>query len=231
MWHPLSRTTSPSKTSEQKVPYIMRITKLEHVATETEPAGAALLSFRSQSPLSFEAGQFGLWIVKGSFRPFTIASAPDDELVQLATRLHDQSAIKRKLGALTPGDQVRIVGPIGSLAQEDENRPIVYIMQGIGVSVARSMIHSGLHQEQMLIHVGAPYFREELESQVTDAIYPADRDAFDASIGDTVARTPGAHFVVAGSSAFVTATARTLSTLGVPKAHIAADSFIGLPNT
>lgn len=208
----------------------MQFARLENVMTEPDPAGASLLSFRPARPFPFRAGQFGLWVVGRSFRPFSIASAPDDEFVQLATRLHDKSGIKRALGRLSPGGRVRLLGPFGSIAPADKTCPIVYVVQGIGITPARSMIRAGQDRPQTLIHIGAPYFRDELEPRVTQAHYPQDRAALDATLAETVAASPDAHFVVAGSSAFTKATSRALVAAGVAKRRISADGFIGLTN-
>lgn len=208
----------------------MQFARLEHVMTESDPAGASLLSFRPTRPFRFRAGQFGLWVVGGIVRPFSIASAPDDEFVQLATRLHEGSGIKQALGRLTPGSRVRLLGPGGAIAPADDAGSIVYVAQGIGISVARSMIRAEPERPQTLIHIGAPYFRGDLEPRVTRAHYPQDRAAFDDALAATVAASYDAHFVVAGSSAFTKAVSHTLAAAGVAKHRISADGFIGLPN-
>ena len=76
---------------------------------------AVALWFRPQRPLGFRAGQHGLWAVPhGGLAPFTVASAPEEDLVALGTRLRSQSRMKRALAALTPGAGVRITGPLSS---------------------------------------------------------------------------------------------------------------------
>lgn len=209
----------------------MPFVKLTHVSTETDPAGASLLSFRPARPFARRAGQFGLWVVGGNVRPFTIASAPADEFVQLGTRLHAGSGIKRALSGLQPGDSIRFLGPIGKVAPPDDGTPVVYVSQGIGITPARALIRERPARPQTLIHVGAPYFRAELEPLVNAATYPANRDDFDAVLTAAARADDGSHFIVAGSSGFVRTTSALLRQHGIGTNRIHGDGFIGLPDS
>lgn len=208
----------------------MHLATLTHVRTDHDPAGASLLSFRPDKPFDYRAGQFGLWIVGGSFRPFTIASTPGDQFIQLGTRLHQGSGIKRALSRLHPGDHARILGPFGHIDPADDPGPVIYAVQGIGVTPARSIIRAHPDRAATLIHVGSPYFRDELEPLATAAIYPKDRDAFTDALKEAASTQPQAQFVVAGSTAFTKSTTAALKALAIPAEHIHADGFIGLPD-
>ncbi len=209
----------------------MAFVKLFHVRTDTDPAGASLLSFRPAHPFTHKAGQFGLWIAGGSARPFTIASAPGDEFVQLGTHLHSGSRIKRALSALGPGDTVRFLGPIGGIAPPDDGSAVVYVTQGIGVTPARALIRERPARPQTLIHVGAPHFRAELEPLVDEAVFPAGRVDLADALTAAAASGDGSHFLVAGSNGFVRATSALLKQHGIDASHIHADGFLGLPDS
>ena len=206
----------------------MKFAALTHVDTRTDTAGASLLSFQPRRPFAYRAGQFGLWIVHSTVRPFTIASAPSDEFIQLGTRLHRESRIKRVLSSLRAGDTVRLLGPFGKIAPSDDGHPVVYVAQGIGITPARALIRERPHRHQTLIHVGSPDFRAELEPLVDTAVYPASRDDATAALSAATQDADGAHYVVAGSTAFVNSTSQALRDLDVAPDRIHADGFMGL---
>ncbi|WP_137845386.1 FAD-dependent oxidoreductase [Microbacterium sp. 2FI] len=208
----------------------MRFATLTYLDTCADNSGASLLSFRPRDSIRRSTGQFGVWFVGGAVRPFTIASAPDDELLQLGTRLHSGSRIKRGLKALRPGDEVRLLGPFGGITLADDSRPIVHLIQGIGATLARSLIRQWPSRRHTLVQVGAPYFGVELAPLVESAIYPGTRDEFNAAIPRTVAAEAGADYVVAGSSGFSKAVQFSLRSAGVARDRIHAEGFIGLPN-
>lgn len=76
---------------------------------------------------------------KGSTRTFTIASAPHEGELMIATRMRD-SAFKRFLKAAPPGTPVRIDGPNGEMVlHDDSRRPAVFLAGGIGITPFLSM--------------------------------------------------------------------------------------------
>jgi ferredoxin-NADP reductase len=206
------------------------LTTLIHVGTTTGESGVSVLSFRPGKPLRYTAGQYGLWLRGTTARPFTIASAPEDEFVQLATRLGSESRVKRMLAALTAGDRIRFLGPIGKLAPPEDGRPIVFLAQGIGITPARSLLRRPSARRRLLIHVGQPYFQDELHHWADQAIYPVDRAHFVATLEKTVDAERDAHYLVSGSPAFVTSTTRALDGFGVDHTRVRSDSFLGLPD-
>jgi ferredoxin-NADP reductase len=208
----------------------MRFSTLTHVSTEPVEGEVALLSFSPGKPLRYAPGQFGLWIVGAAARPFTIASSPLADRIQLATHLHEGSGIKRALSRLRPGDKVRLLGPIGKGAPPAGGAPLVHVTQGIGITTARSMLHSPSTGRQSLIHVGTPYFRAELEPLAAGATYLSNRGQLESALADVARAEPFSRFVVSGSAAFVRGVSETLRRLGVRNDHIRSDSFIGLPD-
>jgi ferredoxin-NADP reductase len=77
---------------------------------------------------------------EGNTRAFSLAGAPTEPGLMVATRLRD-TAFKRTLRELEPGAEVRIEGPFGSMTlHRKTNRPAVILAGGIGITPFRSMI-------------------------------------------------------------------------------------------
>lgn len=108
------------------------------------------MAFRFSKPEGFvyKAGQtIDLSLVdptetdtEGNTRTFSLASAPHEEHLMVATRMRD-TAYKRVLGKMTPGGKLELEGPFGTftLPNKSDGRH-VFMMGGIGATPARSMI-------------------------------------------------------------------------------------------
>jgi ferredoxin-NADP reductase len=103
-----------------------------------------ILSLRVERPRRFHhrAGQFAVLRLHTDegpdLRPLSIASAPDADVVEFATRV-GPSAFKRAFAALAPGDTVKLSRPLGSF-RLDPKRPAVMVSGGIGITPLRSML-------------------------------------------------------------------------------------------
>jgi ferredoxin-NADP reductase len=108
------------------------------------------LAFRFEKPVgfTFKAGQYiNLTLVdppetdtEGNVRTFSIASAPEEDLLLVATRMRD-SAFKRIAGRMPIGTEVRLEGPYGNLTlHPDAGRPAVFLAGGIGITPFRSLL-------------------------------------------------------------------------------------------
>ena len=83
--------------------------------------GTTAFLFGKPDGLSFKAGQYLNFTLldppetdaEGNTRTFSIASAPDDEELMMATRMRD-TAFKRVLKTMPLGAQVEIEGPYGN---------------------------------------------------------------------------------------------------------------------
>lgn len=195
--------------------------------------GTVAMHFRPRHPLRFAAGQHGLWVVPGGgAKPFTIASAPEEELMTLGTNLSSRSRFKRALGALEARSKVRFVGPVGGFTLEGTGAAVVMLAQGMGVTPFRSMLRhvaiSGADTRTTLIHVGARHpFRYDTAATVTAACYPTSREEFVRDAAAAAAQQRDATFMVSGSPAFVRSTAGLLTAVSVPPSQIARDRFYG----
>jgi ferredoxin-NADP reductase len=107
------------------------------------------MAFRLEKPAAwaFKAGQsIDLTLLdppetdaQGNTRAFTIASAPFEEDLVIATRLRD-TAFKRTLQAISLGTEFKIEGPFGNLLLHNKaERPAVFLAGGIGITPVRSI--------------------------------------------------------------------------------------------
>ncbi len=115
-----------------------------------EEVARGTIAFRFARPdgFTFRAGQaVNLALVdppetdaKGNSRTFSLASAPSDDALQVATRMRD-TAFKRVLGSLAPGAALKLRGPMGSFTlPDDASRPVVLLAGGIGITPFMSML-------------------------------------------------------------------------------------------
>lgn len=83
---------------------------------------------------------------EGNGRALSIASAPHEDSLMVATRMRD-TAFKRVLANLPLGAPVQIEGPNGSLTLHNNTaRPAVFIVGGIGITPVRSILARAAHE-------------------------------------------------------------------------------------
>ena len=134
----------PAKAEEQTLPkYSVKLNKREAVAEGT-------LSFYFDKPdgFVFKAGQFVELTLanppetdaEGNSRAFSLASAPSEPHLMVATRMRD-TAFKRGLRELPLGAEVQIEGPFGNLILHNNTaRAAVFLAGGIGITPFRSIV-------------------------------------------------------------------------------------------
>jgi ferredoxin-NADP reductase len=129
--------------------YDARLTRRETVAEGT-------MAFHFSKPPAFrhQAGQSLLLTLvdppetdgEGDARTFTIASAPHEPQLMIATRMRD-TAFKRVLKAAPIGTMLRIDGPSGEMVLHgDAARPAVFLAGGIGITPFLSMARHAANQ-------------------------------------------------------------------------------------
>jgi ferredoxin-NADP reductase len=108
------------------------------------------MGFFLEKPANFEfkAGQFArLTLIdppetdaRGNARTFTIASAPYEEDLMMASRMRD-TAFKRVMRTIPLGTEISFKGPYGALTlHDDATRPAVFLTGGIGITPFRSIL-------------------------------------------------------------------------------------------
>jgi ferredoxin-NADP reductase len=120
-----------------------------------EDVAEGTMAFRFAKPagFSFKPGQsVSLALIdppaepNSARRTFSLASAPFEDELAVATRMREGSAFKRTLKALPDGAQVRLTGPLGHMTlHEDPARAAVFIAGGIGITPFRSMLLQAEH--------------------------------------------------------------------------------------
>lgn len=213
--------------------------------------------FEPERPLTFEAGQYLRYTLqhrepdnRGVSRFFTIASAPAEGFVLLATRFSTPgSSFKRALSSLGEGAVVEAAGPFGQFVYADREGPAVFVAGGIGITPFRSILVD-LASRPRAAEITLLYanrtpdipFRRVFDDLATRQ--PALKVAYTVSQPDpewrgSVGRidegfirehaplTRDPLFYVAGPKAMVEATAETLRTIGVAAASIKRDFFPG----
>ena len=109
---------------------------------ETVAEGTMAFHFDKPAGFAHQAGQNAVFVLvdppetdaQGPGRTFTIASAPHEPALMVATHMRD-TAFKRVLKSAAPGMAVRIDGPSGAMVlHEDAARPAVFLAGGIGVT-------------------------------------------------------------------------------------------------
>jgi ferredoxin-NADP reductase len=111
--------------------------------------GTMAFRFEKPSGWTFKAGQYlDMTLLEpsetdseGNVLSFSIASAPHEETLMVATRMRD-TAFKCVLRAMPFGTAVKIEGPSGDLIlQKDSTRAAVFLAGGIGITPFRSIVH------------------------------------------------------------------------------------------
>lgn len=209
--------------------------KLTLVDKRQESGDVMTFVFRPAHPFRYEAGQYGLWFyprfIKGKpVRFFSFASSPSEETIQFSTHVSD-SDYKQKLQQLKVGDTAYVKGPIGRFTIRNKMKEAVFVVGGIGVVAARSIVKD-VRERQLpvsttVIHSASDFFlyQSDIKKYADDA-YFVNRQEFKEAIASVV-RDKGteAVYYAAGPPAFVDAAERELRRYGVRK--VIRDGFLG----
>ena len=116
----------------------------------SEPVAEGTRAFRFARPrgFAFKAGQaVQLTLENGEQRLFSLASAPFEDQLLIATRMRADSTFKSALAALPAGAKLRLQGPTGDFTlHEDAARPALFIAGGIGITPFLSMLRQAAHE-------------------------------------------------------------------------------------
>lgn len=130
--------------------YKAKLTKVEEVAE-----GTMAFYFSRPSGFEFRPGQFiDITLIdpsetdgEGNIRAFTIASAPFEDHLMVATRMRD-TAFKRVLRNSPMGLEVSVDGPNGSFTlHKNAARPAVFLAGGIGITPFLSIVQQATKQK------------------------------------------------------------------------------------
>jgi ferredoxin-NADP reductase len=165
---------------------MIRLTKREDVAE-----GTMAFYFTRPAGFEFRAGQaIDLTLIdppetdaEGDVRTFSIASAPFEEHLMIATRMRN-TAFKRVLRDAPGGLKLKMDGPSGSFnLHKNEAKPAVFLAGGIGITPFLSIIRQAARDGQ----------RRSLYLFYSNR-RPED-SAFLDLLGEASASDPGFHFI------------------------------------
>lgn len=147
-------TTQASDTSSTKATWPVFMAKLKSRQEVAE--GTVAFCFDKPAGWTFVAGQYiDMTLIapsetddEGNTRGFSIASAPFEPSIMIATRLRD-TAFKRVLRTLPLGTEVKIEGPFGDLRlHHNAARTAVVLSGGIGITPFRSILLQAAYEKR-----------------------------------------------------------------------------------
>ena len=236
--------------------YQVQLESYREVAT-----GTMAFYFEKPEGFQFKAGQFiNLMLIdppetdaKGNRRTFSLASAPHEQHLMVATRMRD-TAFKRVLKTMPYGTAVKMQGPFGSLTlQESAKRSVVMLAGGIGITPFRSIIlqaNQDLHTQPLLLFYSnrrpadGPFLEELRNLEKTNSNYrfigtitqseekdqtwlgetgPIKKDMLAKYVGDLKASV----YYLAGPEGMVAAMQKMLNEAGVDRESIKSEEFAG----
>ena len=206
--------------------------------------------FRPEKPLNWKPGQHGILsfgrarLEGGSWRGFSIASAPYEGVVMISTRIPERpSAYKQALMNLEPGDAITMRGPFGPFYIDDPSRPVVFIAGGIGITPYRSMILSLLKNNRKGTGtIRLLYADDKKEYAYTDELgtavategfveinYMGSREELSDEIAKAVNEYGNsASYFISGPGSMIKAVKHKLKDYGIGKRNIKYEPFFGL---
>lgn len=108
--------------------------------------------FEKPDGFTYEAGQYVTIELPeagdDSSHTFTLASAPHEERLMIATRVRD-SKFKQSLAEMSPGAEIALLGPKGDFTMPaDQEITAVFLAGGIGITPFRSMLQQTRHEDR-----------------------------------------------------------------------------------
>ncbi len=180
-----------------------------------------------------------------SMRAMSIASAPDEENLIFIMRTSD-SAFKRNITSMETSDEIIIKGPLGHVAlPENAQQPLTFIIAGVGVTPARSMIaHITLTNTPRPVtviysnrddrNIALQEWLDDVQLPQYKAVYTLTRQdewvgekgRIDAAmIKRNVDDLADQMYYVVGNATFIDSMKSVLEDLGVAKDHVQYDNF------
>ncbi|MFB5661229.1 FAD-dependent oxidoreductase [Alteribacillus sp. HJP-4] len=202
--------------------------------------------FEKEKDLTWKAGQHGLFNIKhkkikNAVRPFSVASAPSENVIKVTTRISEEpSDFKKAMLELKQGMKVSMSGPVGSFYLKDAN-PSLLIAGGIGITPFRSMVkqleaeENGFENPINLLYMESDkiyLYKDELDGIADNTSinvnYPDSRNELHQEIDKFISlyKNNGKYFV-AGPKSMVNSISTHLKNNNISKRNIKKDAFFG----
>lgn len=238
------------------IEYRVRLKDKQHLGSDV-----TAFSFERPPGFEFDAGQYvDITLINppeidldGSTRSFSIASAPSEERLLIATRIRD-TAFKRVLQDLPYDTEIALDGPYGSFTlHANPYREAVFMAGGIGITPFLSMVSNEgrkrLARDSYLFYSNpfpeeAPFLNtlQDLEKNSLDFRFVPTMTAMDESyeswsgergsigpemLSNHLPSLQGPIYYLAGPPRFVADMLRMLKIAGVDEADVRCEEFIG----
>jgi ferredoxin-NADP reductase len=212
--------------------------------------GTDVYAFRfvALKPLKWRAGQHGVLEIKlpsgkTGRKSFSIASAPGEGIITIATRIQKDriDEFKQSLFRLKKGDSAKLRGPFGPMHIKDTAKQYAFLATAIGITPFRAILKQleldkAVDTKVTLFYVGNAenhFFKEELnqlkatlKNLSIDYIHKPERitgQIITDRLGKDLDKTT---FYIAGSLDMVKSYKRTLQGLGVANRNIKSNPFL-----
>ncbi|MFD2043348.1 FAD-dependent oxidoreductase [Ornithinibacillus salinisoli] len=211
-----------------------------------ESEGVYTFLFEKEKDLNWKAGQHGLFnithkSIKNATRPFTLASAPNENVVKITIGISDDpSDFKKAMLELKQGMKVSMSGPVGSFYLED-NSPSILIAGGMGITPFRSIVKqieaegNGIEEPIHLLYLDSKksyIYKDELDEIANNTsisvTYLDSRDDLHQEIDRlTTLYKNNSKYYVAGPKSMVNSISIYLRNHSIAKRNIKKDVLIG----
>lgn len=205
-----------------------------------------LLPPQQPTPFSFIPGQFiNIAFTPTQSRAYSIASAPDPDILTLLIRLLPDGLGSQALANANIGDTFPFRGPFGHFVLQDINAPLVFLATGTGIAPFVSMLRSQIISADQTITI---FYGGRDSSDIAHIQYLHDHPQVQLSLGLTQTTDfgvfdhcatqcritaliqdqtfiPETHFYLCGNGNMIEQATLILKAKGIPKQHIFAERF------
>jgi ferredoxin-NADP reductase len=234
---------------------------IKFIRSEEVAEGTKAFYFEKPTGFEFKAGQtIDLTLInpaetdtEGNTRTFSIASAPHEDHLMIATRMRD-TAFKRVLGKMQGREELEIDGPMGSYTLHNNiEKRAVFLTGGIGVTPVHSILLDAAkrkleHKIYVFYSNRRPEdsaFLQELTSLVAEipnaTFVPTMTDMANSKkewsgatgyiskdmLTKELPETSSAIFYIDGPATMVSAMRKMLGEIGVDEDNIRTEEFAG----
>lgn len=230
----------------QDVLSIFKKRELTLIESHKESEDVYTFSFEKEKDLNWKAGQHGLFKIthkkiKSPIRPFSLASAPTEDIVRITMRISNEpSDFKKAMLELTQGMKISMSGPVGSFYLK-ENTPTLLVAGGIGITPFRSIIKqieaegNGVGKDINLLYIDSKkthIYKDELDRIASNTslsvTYLDSKDDLHQELDKFASlHNNNGRYFIAGPKAMVASVSSFLQNKNIQKRHIKRDAFYG----
>nr|WP_321410499.1 FAD-dependent oxidoreductase [uncultured Carboxylicivirga sp.] len=214
----------------------MTLYNLEYFDKRCEFDSTYTFRFKSDESLNFNAGQ---WVHLGFPQPnrdkslvrhMSFASAPSDKYLEFTMDISSKTAYKQKMNNLLPGDSVKAFKIVGEFQVLPQQKEIMFITGGIGITPVRSIIRQLKYQQSTtnwtLLHVsrGSFLYNDEI-SKYDNKQVRVNRSELELIWPAIIKKHESTQYYISGSEQFVKGISEKLTHSGITKSSQVVESF------